>query len=119
MKYLRQFMIIMTFSLIGEVLQRVVPVPIPASVYGMLLLFLALCMGIVKLEQVETVGAFLSSLLPVLFVPGAAGILENWGIIKDAVPAIFLLSIVSSVLTFFLSGRISQRFTHKEEDHHE
>lgn len=116
MKYLSQFMIIMSFSLVGEVLQRMIPIPVPASVYGLLLLFLALCKGIVKLEQVETVGGFLSSLLPVLFVPGAVGILENWGIIRDAVPAIFLLSFVSSVLTFFVSGRIAQRFVHREED---
>ena len=53
MKYLSQFLIILGFSLIGEALQRIVPLPIPASVYGLVLLFAALCLKIVKLEQVK------------------------------------------------------------------
>ena len=49
MKYLNQFLIIMGFTLAGEALQRLVPLPIPASVYGLVLLFAALCLGVVKL----------------------------------------------------------------------
>ena len=47
MKYLSQFMIILGFTLIGETLHRLVPLPIPASVYGLVLLFLALCFRII------------------------------------------------------------------------
>ena len=56
MKYLSQFLIIISFSLMGEVLQRLIPVPIPASVYGIALLFAALCLGVVKLEQIKEEG---------------------------------------------------------------
>ncbi len=119
MKYLSQFCIIMTISLMGEVLQRLIPMPIPASVYGIVLLFGALCFGVVKLEQIKAVGGFLSSILPVLFVPPVVGILENWALIKHSVLAIFLLAAATTVLTFFLSGRIAQRFTGKEEENHD
>ena len=84
MKYLSQFLIILGFSLAGEALQRLVPLPIPASVYGIVLLFAALCVGLVKLEQVKEAGGFLTSILPILFVSPAVGILENWLLIRDA-----------------------------------
>ena len=66
MKYLSQFLIIMGFTLAGEVLQKLIPLPVPASVYGIALLFLALNFKLVKLEQVKDVGGFLSSILPLL-----------------------------------------------------
>ena len=91
MKYLSQFLIILGFSLVGEALQRLVPLPIPASVYGIVLLFAALCVGLVKLEQVKEAGGFLTSILPILFVSPAVGILENWALIRGAVLPIFLL----------------------------
>ena len=77
MKYLNQFLIILGFSLLGEALQRIIPLPIPASVYGIVLLFLSLCLGLIRVEWVKDAGAFLISILPVLFVAPAVGILEK------------------------------------------
>ena len=79
MKYLNQFMIIMGFSLLGEALQRLIPMPIPASVYGIIVLFAALCLGLVKLEQIKETAGFLSSILPVLFVSGEADPVGDFG----------------------------------------
>ena len=115
MKYLSQFLIILGFSLVGECLQRLIPIPVPASVYGIVLLFAALCLGLVKVEQVRETGSFLSSILPILFVPPVVGILENWVLIRGSVPAIFLLAAGSTVLTFGLSGAVAQKFCKKEE----
>lgn len=115
MRYLNQFLIILGFSLIGEVLQRIVPLPIPASVYGIALLFLALCLGLVKVEQVKDAGGFLASLLPVLFVAPTVGILENWALIRDTLLPIVLLILASTVLTFGISGRIAQAILKKGE----
>ena len=113
MKYLNQFLIILGFTLLGEVLQRVVPLPIPASVYGIVLLFLSLCFGLVKVEQVKDAGGFLTSILPVLFVSPIVGILENWGLIKSAVVPIVLLTLASTVLTFAISGTVTQALVKK------
>ena len=90
MKYLSQFLIILGFTVAGEALQRLLPLPIPASVWGLVLLFTALCLGIVKLEQVKDVGSFLTSILPILFVSPAVGIVEDWGLIADRLLPIFL-----------------------------
>lgn len=113
MKYLTQFLIILGFTLAGEALQRIVPLPIPASVYGLILLFLALCFKIVKLEQVKDTGAFLTSILPILFVSPAVGIVEDWALIRDDLIPILLLLVASTVLTFGIAGRVAQAFLKK------
>lgn len=118
MKYLSQFLIILGFTLLGEALQRIVPLPIPASVYGIVLLFLALCFKLIRLEQVKKAGGFLTSILPVLFVAPAVGILENWALIKGALVPMFLLVLASTMLTFGISGRIAQAIMKKEEKVH-
>ena len=114
MKLVFQFARIMGFCLAGELLHRVLPLPIPAAVYGLLLLFLALCVKLVKPEQVKQAGSFLTSLLPLLFVGPTVGITEQWGLIAPKLLPIGLLLLGSTVLTFGISGRLTQRFLKKE-----
>lgn len=116
MKYLTQFLIIMGFTLLGEALQRLIPLPVPASVYGLTLLFLALCLKLVKVEQVKETGGFLTSILPILFVSPAVGIVEDWGLIADRLIPIFLLLVGSTILSFGISGRVAQAILRKGGD---
>lgn len=108
MKYLSQFLIILGFTLTGEALQRIIPLPIPASVYGLTLLFLSLNLKIVKVEQVKETGAFLTSILAVLFVSPAVNIVDDWGLIRNDLLPIVLIMIGSTVLTFGIGGRVAQ-----------
>lgn len=119
MKYLSQFLIILGFSLVGEALQQLLPLPIPASVYGIVLLFAALSMKLVKVEQVKEAGGFLISILPVLFVAPAVGILEDWILIRSALLPILLLVLGSTILTFGISGKLTQMIQDKEKKRHE
>ena len=119
MKYISQFLRIAAITLLGELLQRLIPLPVPASVYGIALLFAALCTGILRLEQVKYVGGFRTSILPVLFVSPAVGILANWGLIQNAVIPMFLLILLSTVTTFAIAGRVTQSLTKKEEERNE
>lgn len=118
MRYLSQMLIILGFSLVGEALQRLIPLPIPASVYGAVLLFVALCTGLVKLSQVKQTGSFLISILPVLFVSPAVGIVEDWQLIREQLLPILLLLVASTVFTFAISGRVAQRLVKKDGDDH-
>ena len=113
MQYLSQFLIILCFTLCGEALQRLIPLPIPASVYGVALLFAALCLKIIKVEQVKKAGNFLISLLPLMFVGPTVGIAEQWGLIAPQIVPIALLIFSSTVLTFLIAGRVTQWFLKK------
>ena len=116
MNYLSQFLIILGFTLTGEALQRIIPLPIPASVYGLTLLFLALCLKIVKVEQVKQTGAFLTSILPILFVSPAVNIVDDWGLIQNDLLPIVLIMMGSTAITFGISGRAAQWLLKKGGD---
>jgi holin-like protein len=119
MKYLSQFLIILGFTCLGEALQRILPLPIPASVWGLVLLFFALCLKIIRVEQVKDAGGFLTSILPILFVAPAVGILEHWALIRDRFLPIALLLIGSTVLTFGIAGKVTGFFLKKGGDGHD
>ena len=112
-------MIILGFTFAGEALQRLLPLPIPASVWGLVLLFAALCLGIVKLEQVKEAGSFLASILPVLFVAPAVGIVEHWGLIRENLLPLALILVATTVLTFGIAGRVAQRCSKKGGGNHD
>lgn len=115
--YLKQSAWIFGFTLLGEALHRLLPLPIPAAVYGLVLLFAALCLKIVKVEQINKVSDFLLTILPILFVSPAVNLLESWGIVAPHVIPIALLVVSSTVLVFAVAGLIAQLFCGKEKDH--
>ena len=72
MKYFKQFLIILSVSFLGEVLHALLPLPVPASIYGLVLMLAALCTGLLKLPQIEKTGLFLVDIMAVMFIPGYA-----------------------------------------------
>ena len=79
MKYIKQFSIIITVSFLGEVLHALLPLPIPASIYGLLLMLAGLCCHIIPMDEVKETGKFLVEVMPLMFIPAAVGLTESWG----------------------------------------
>lgn len=113
MKFLKQFLIILTISFIGEALRYLIPLPIPASIYGMVLLFLLLLTGVVKLDAVKDAGKFLIEIMPVMFIPAGVGLMEAWGVLKPMLVPVVVIIVISLVLVMGISGRITQFFIRK------
>ena len=82
MKYVRQFWIILLISAMGEALHVLIPLPVPASVYGLVIMLIALGTHIIRLEQVKEAAEFLIEIMPVMFIPAGVGLLTAWGILK-------------------------------------
>ncbi len=108
MKYLRQFLIILTISFVGELLKMFLPLPVPSSIYGMILLFIFLLTGALKLESVKETGTFLIEIMPVMFIPAGVGLLESWGVLKPMLAKVMIITIVTSLTVMIFSGRITQ-----------
>lgn len=108
MKYLRQTLLIFLFTFLGELLHYLIPMPIPASIYGMVLLFSALALKIVPVKAVADVGGFLTSLLPLLFVAPTVSLVDYWSLISDDIIPILSIILLSTVLVFAVSGRVTQ-----------
>ena len=107
MKYIFQFCRILLASLLGELLVHVLPLPVPASVYGLVLLLAALKLGIFKLEQVKEAGNFLTGILPLLFVPAAAGVMDLWTELKAMLLPCLIAMIPVTLLVMGVSGWLS------------
>ena len=107
---------ILAFCFLGEILHAVLPLPIPASVYGLILLLLALRLGIVKLEQVKEVGLFLTGIFPLLFVPAAAGVMELWAEMGNMLLPIIIAIVPVTVLVLASAGRTTQALTSRRKN---
>lgn len=109
MKYIFQFSRITAFCLAGEVLAAVLPLPIPASVYGLLLLVAALKFGVLKLDQVRETGLFLTGIFPLLFVPAAAGVMELGSQLMNLLLSAVLAIVPVTALVMAVTGMVAQK----------
>ena len=117
MKYLKQVLIILAFTGLGEALAYLIPLPIPAAIYGLVLMLAALLTGLLKLRQVQESADFLISIMPVLYVPICVRILEYWGVISQNAAAILSLTVLSTFLVFAVSGLETQALMKKGGKH--
>jgi len=116
LKYLKQLLCILLFSLLGEALQALIPLPIPAAIYGIILLFTALCTGLLKEETVSDTAHFLIAVMPLLFVAPAVNILKNWGVIAPALVPICVITLVSTIIVFAVSGLVTKLLRRGKEE---
>ena len=108
MKYIRQFGIILLISLVGELLHQWLPLPIPASIYGIILLFLCLEWKVISLASVKEASSFLIEIMPVMFIPAAAGLMDSWMVIKTSWVSYGAITVISTVVVMAVSGRVVQ-----------
>lgn len=119
MKYLRQFVIILSVSFVGELLHILIPLPVPASVYGLVLMLLALCTGILKLSQVKETAGFLIEIMPVMFIPAAVGLLDSWSALQPVWLPVVIITILTTIIVMAVTGRITQcmiRSSHQKKE---
>ncbi len=114
MKYLRQFLLILLISFIGELLHEVLPLPVPASVYGFAILFIGLLSGFIRLEHVKDTGKLLIEIMPVMFIPAGVGLIDSWSQLAPIGVPVIVITIVSTLVVMVVSGRITQFVIKKE-----
>lgn len=108
MKYLRQLLIILGITFVGEVLNYALPLPIPASIYGLALMLILLCTGVLKVSSVKETSQFLLDVMPLMFIPAATGVVREWGIIKPIlIPTVIMITVVT-VIVMAVTGIVTQ-----------
>lgn len=116
MKYLKQFMIILIFTFLGELCHTLIPLPVPASIYGLVLLLIALLTKFIDLSQIYETAHFLVAIMPVMFIPAGVGLLESFGVLRPVWLPVAIITVVSTVVVMGLTGRFTQFFLKKERD---
>ena len=115
MRYLKQFTIIVLISLLGEILSFFIPLPIPASIYGIAIMLVLLMSGRLKVESVKDVSAFLIAVMPVMFIPSTVGLMDSFSMLQGSLMAYAVILAVSTIAVMAVSGLVTQRIIRSEK----
>lgn len=119
MKYIGQLTIILTITFLGEVLNKILPLPIPGSIYGLVIMLLCLQFKIIKLDMVKDVGNFLLDIMSIMFVPAAVGLIVVWADVSQNIIEIFLICVSTTVFVMVATGKITDLVLRKAGDSNE
>lgn len=115
MKWIRQFMILLAVTLLGEILRALIPFAIPAGIYGLVILFLCLCFGVIKLDQVEGAADFLIEIMPLCFIPAGVGLMTRWAQLQSLLLPVLIALFVVTVLVMVATGFATQYLVRRKE----
>ena len=107
MEYLKQFTIILAVTCVGEIMKMVIPLPIPGSIYGLVLMLGLLISGKLRIERVEKATKFLVEIMPVMFIPAAVGLMSSWDRLQPILLPVSVITVVSTVLVMAVTGRVT------------
>ena len=109
MKYIRQFGIILAVTFIGEILKYLIPLPIPASIYGLVIMLALLMTKSIKVSAVKEASSFLIEIMSLMFIPAGVGLIVSWNAIKDIWIQLVIIIIITTIAVMAVTGRITQR----------
>ena len=115
MKYLRQFGIILAVTCVGEIMKYFIPLPIPGSIYGLILMFVLLLTKVIKVDHVKETGEFLIEIMPLMFIPAGVGLLNAWGVLKPVWIPISVITVVTTVLVMAVTAKVTQTVIHNSK----
>lgn len=115
LKYITEFLAILAISFIGELLHALIPLPVPASIYGLVLMLAALISGVLKLEMIENAAQFLIDIMAVMFIPAAVGLIEQWGSLRSFLVPAAVITVLVTVIVLAVTGRVTQRMIRIEK----
>ncbi len=108
MKYMKQFCIILGVTAIGEILKHFISLPIPGSIYGLVLMFILLCTHVIKIDDVKETGEFLIEIMPMMFIPAGVGLLESWSVLQPILLPVSIITVISTFIVMAVTGIVTQ-----------
>ena len=108
MKHIFNLTLILGISFLGELLNHLIPLPIPGSIYGLVLMFIALCTKLISEESVRSTGGFLIEIMPVMFIPAAVALMDSWGVLKGMLVPVLVIMVVSTFAVMGVTGLVTQ-----------
>lgn len=114
MKFMKQLASILTISLIAELMEYLIPLPVAASMYGLVLMLVGLTTKLIPLEKVEGAADFLVEIMSVLFVPPTVGIMTSVEALQEMLIPLCVIAIVSTILIMGVTGRVAQHIIRQD-----
>ena len=107
--------IVIPVSLTNSSYILVVPLPIPAAIYGLVLMFILLYAGVLKLDQVKSAAQFLIAIMPVMFIPAAVGLLDSFSALQPILIPALITVIVCNVVVMVVTGKTAEFIISKDK----
>lgn len=108
MKIFREFLIILALYFVGELISKIFNIPIPGNIIAMILLFLSLCTGIIKVEKVDNISSFFLDHLAFFFIPAGVGLMNSFDSIKSSAIQIIIICIITTIIVMAVTGIVVQ-----------
>ena len=115
MKYLRQFGIILAVTCVGEIMKYFIPLPIPGSIYGLILMFVLLLTKVIKVEHVKETGEFLIEIMPLMFISAGVGLITSWSQLQPFLVPLLVITVVSTFVVMIVTGKVTDFLISKKE----
>ena len=115
MKLLYQFGVILAVTFVGELLYALLPLPIPASIYGLIVMLICLGTKVVKLSQVKIAADFLIDIMPPMFIPAAVGLIVVWGGSEEILIPVVVITCLSTVIVMVCTGKVTQTLIRRKQ----
>lgn len=108
MKFIKQLAIILSISFIAELMEYLIPIPVAASIYGLVLMLIGLMTKLIPLEKVEGAADFLVEIMPIMFIPPTVGIMTSVEALQQMLVPLCVISILSTIFIMVVTGKVSQ-----------
>lgn len=108
MIYIRQFGILLVITLAAEGLEKMIPLPIPASIYGLAIMLVLLMSGMMKVDAVKESADFLVEIMPLMFIPAAVGLMDSYHELEGILLPVIIIVVITTVLVMAVTGRCAQ-----------
>lgn len=112
---MQQFGVIAAVTCAGEILKALLPLPIPGSIYGLVLMLILLMSGILKLHQVKEAAEFLVETMPVMFIPAGVGLVTAWEQLQDILAPVCLITVITTFLVMIVTGKVTDALIAKKQ----
>lgn len=116
MKYMKQFAVILCVTCAGEALKYFIPLPIPGSIYGLVLMLAGLMSGVIKLENVRELGDFLVEIMPFMFIPAGVELMASWTQMASMLVPVLAISVISTYVVIFITGKTTDFLLDKKKE---
>lgn len=117
MKYIYQFLIITSVTFLGELCHELLPLPIPSSVYGMIIMFICLLTKVIKEEQIKETADFLLLIMPIMFIGPSVGVMENYLAISSNIIEFVLVVLITTIVIMIVTGVVSEKLLKRGKDY--
>lgn len=115
MKYMKQLGIVLVITLVAECLEKLLPLPVPASIYGLGIMLALLISGFLKVEAIKESADFLVEIMPLMFIPAAVGLMDSYHELEEILLQVIAVVVVTTVVVMAVTGRCAQGIIRKRK----